>query len=122
MPKKKLVLFAHGSRDPRWHRTFEQATNRVQKTLGESSTDLAYLQMSSPTLLEVAEKAAQDGVDHITVLPLFLSAGGHIAQDIPRLVAEIHQQLPLLRIDVLPPIGEDSRFEDLILARSLEVY
>jgi sirohydrochlorin cobaltochelatase len=114
----RLVLFAHGSSDPRWRETFENLTVELQKALGEDRVRLAYMQSVPPTLFHIAHESARDGINHLRVLPLFLSGGGHVAQDIPELVASVKTKLPQLEIDVLPAIGEDPRILGIIKTMS----
>ncbi len=110
----RLVLFAHGSRDARWRRPFEKLAKDLAHTLGEERVRLAYMEFVGPTLLEVAEEAARQGVYHLRLLPLFFSAGAHVAEDIPAQVAEAAGQYPQLQIKVLPPVGEHPRLAALL--------
>lgn len=119
-PNSRLVLFAHGSADPRWRATCERIARQVAHSLGESRVALAYMQMAEPTLMTVAAAAARDGVGHLKVLPLFFSAGGHVASDLPRLVADVRLDLPELSVDLLSPVGEDERFAELVVALGRE--
>ena len=41
----------------------------------------------APSLADVVREAARDGKLHLRVLPLFLAAGAHVAEDIPRQIA-----------------------------------
>ena len=75
---------------------------------------MAYMELSGPTLMEVAREAADDGVQHLFVLPLFISAGGHVVEDIPRQAAEAEAALPSLKVEVLPAVGQDPRFRELV--------
>ncbi len=106
MNKSRLILFAHGSRDPRWRKPFEVLSSNMAIELGADCVRLAYLEMFRPTLFDIAAEAVRDGFLHLRVLPLFLSAGAHVAEDIPTQVAEAHSLYPQLRIEVLPPVGE----------------
>ena len=110
----RLVLFAHGSSDPRWCETIERLTLRLAADCGQPSVRLAYLQLAPPTLHDVVAEAARDGVHRLCVLPVFLSSGGHVAQDVPPLVEDARRQFPHLEIELLPPIGEDPRFAQLV--------
>lgn len=110
----RLILFAHGSRDSRWRAPFERLEADLKAALGAARVRLAYMEFVGPTLLDVAAESARDGVTGLRVLPLFLSAGAHVAQDIPAQVAEARARNPGLRIDVLPPIGEHPRFAALL--------
>ncbi len=66
-----------------------------------------------PTLDFAIAGLAAEGIGHITVVPLFLAQGGHLKQDLPRLLDDIRRDHPALRIDVTTAIGDS---EDLIKA------
>lgn len=113
MLERRLVLFAHGSRDTRWQLTFNELTNELKERLGNDTVRLAYMEFSPPTLSDVAGEAVRDGKQELSILPLFLAAGGHLAEDIPVQVAEARRHFPQLRIELLPPIGEHPRVKRL---------
>ena len=117
----RLVLFAHGSRDPRWRAPFERLAAELAAELGLERVRLAYMEFVGPTLAEVAAEAARDGVARLRLLPLFLSAGAHVAQDIPEQVEAARRAHPGLRIEVMGPIGEHPGFVALVrdVAREL---
>jgi len=120
MSKTRLVLFAHGSGDPRWRAPFEKLDRELAAELGRERVTLAYMEFVGPTLLDAASGAVRDGIEELRVLPLFLSAGAHVAQDIPEQAAKTRSKFPKLQVQVLPPIGEDQRFVDLIKKASRE--
>jgi sirohydrochlorin cobaltochelatase len=110
----RLILFAHGSRDARWRAPFERLEADLQVALGAGRVRLAYMEFVRPTLLDVASEAVRDGMAGLRILPLFLSSGAHVAEDIPVQAAEARTRNPGLRVEVLPPIGEDPRFAALL--------
>lgn len=59
-----------------------------------------------PALADCATALYADGVRSLRVVPVFLGAGGHLKEDLPRLVEEIRARYPDLAITVEPPIGE----------------
>lgn len=105
----RLILFAHGSRDPRWRKPFEQLASAMAEELGADRVRLAYMEFTAPTLFDVAEEAAYQGVKQMRLLPLFFSAGAHVAEDIPAQVAAVNKAHPSLDVEVLPPVGEHPR-------------
>ena len=113
--KTRIVILAHGSNDPVWCDTFEQHLGRLIAALGKDRVRLAYMQFTEPTLDSVADEASRHGVEALKLMPLFLSAGGHVRDDIPRLVQRARQRHPGLSIEVLPPIGEHPAFRNLVL-------
>ena len=110
----QLVLFAHGSRDPRWRQPLEHLAFEMARTLGHDRVRLAYMEFVGPTLMQVAEEAARQGVERLKILPLFFSAGAHVAEDIPPQVAAAALCFPQLEIDVLPPVGEHPRLRAVL--------
>jgi len=121
MARGVLVLFAHGSRDPRWRIPFERLLVTLQDGPGDFPFRLAFMEFCGPTLLDVAAEEASRGAARMRVLPLFLAGGAHVASDIPRIVDEVRAIHPDLEIEVLPPVGEDPRFIALLerMAREL---
>jgi sirohydrochlorin cobaltochelatase len=67
---------------------------------------LAYLELMRPALPEALAALAQDGTTTIRVVPVFLGAGGHVKEDLPRLVQETLARHPQLRVEIDAPIGE----------------
>ncbi|HEY6572650.1 MAG TPA: CbiX/SirB N-terminal domain-containing protein [Candidatus Eisenbacteria bacterium] len=119
-PATRLLLFAHGSRDPRWREPFERLEATLRAEQGDDRVRLAYMEFVPPTFLDAAADAERDGMTTLRVLPLFLSAGAHVAHDIPAQADEARARHPRLAIEVLPPIGEDPRFVALMKAATTE--
>jgi sirohydrochlorin cobaltochelatase len=120
MSRPLLVLFTHGSRDPRWLEPFEKLEAALKSKLGEDGVRLAHMEISSPTLLEVAGESAGRGVAQIRLLPLFMAGGGHVAHDVPRLAREAEARHPGLNIEILPAIGEHPQLAELICELAVE--
>jgi len=114
MPRSQLILFAHGSRDPRWRAPFLDLLENLRAELGRAGVSLAFMEFAEPTLMDVARDARGEGVEHLRLLPLFLAGGAHVAKDIPEQVAAVEKACPGLKVEVLDPVGEDPRFVELI--------
>lgn len=82
---RPIVLLAHGSRDGRWRRPFEELLLQLERALPRRQIALAYLQFCPPTLDDVMEQLA--GASRVLVVPLFMSGGGHLLRDVPEAVA-----------------------------------
>ena len=67
---------------------------------------LAYLEKMTPTLDQAIASLEHEGVRSIRVVPLFLGAGGHVKDDLPRLVSAARAAHPGLKITLEDPIGE----------------
>jgi sirohydrochlorin cobaltochelatase len=101
-----IVLFAHGARDPEWAQPFEKIRNHIQDRLPDTPVLLAFLELMQPTLADAISKLDQLGTRHITLIPMFLARGGHLKQDLPKLIAHIQAQHPKLTLHLSPAIGE----------------
>jgi sirohydrochlorin cobaltochelatase len=104
--KSALVLFAHGARDPEWSAPFRQIQASVAARCPGTTVELAYLEAMPPKLEEVLERLAASHHDRIIIAPLFMAQGGHLKQDLPRLLDALRQKHPALAFEVLPPVGE----------------
>lgn len=114
MNASKLILFAHGSTDPLWLDTFSKLGRELSGELGEHRVGLAFMEFAKPTLFAALAEAQLDGARSIKLLPLFLSAGGHVSRDIPRLVHAAKLRFPDMEIELLSPIGEHPSFSALV--------
>ena len=111
-----IVLFAHGARDPEWARPFEQIRERVRASRPEYPIELAYLELMTPTLEEAIQSVVREGALAVTVFPLFMAQGGHLKQDLPRILDAIRAGHPHIPISLEPAIGEVPEIIDAIAA------
>jgi sirohydrochlorin cobaltochelatase len=104
--QRAVVLFAHGARNADWARPFQQLVAELGERLPGERIALAFLELMQPSLPDCAAALYADGVRSLRVVPVFLGAGGHLKEDLPRIVAEIRGKFTDLAITVEPPIGE----------------
>lgn len=105
--RSAIVLFAHGARDPEWALPFEKIRAHIQQTLPATTPVLvAFLDCMQPTLDEAITRLSAEGISDVTLIPMFLARGGHLKQDLPRLLTQIQQQHPELTLHISPAIGE----------------
>ena len=109
-PASAILLFAHGARDPSWAEPFRRIVARLRHKQPGIRVELAFLELMQPTLDSAIAGLAAEGIGHVTVVPLFLAQGGHLKQDLPRLLDDIRRHHPALRIDITTAIGDS---EDL---------
>jgi len=102
--KEGIVLFAHGSRDPEWSRPFESVASILSRNF---LVTVAYLELMRPTLAEAVAALAAAGAKSIRVIPMFFGQGGHVKEDLPRLVSELGRAHGDLELVLEKPIGED---------------
>lgn len=108
--RQGIVLFAHGSRDPEWARPFERIAASLSKNK-DSLVKIAYLELMRPSLDEAIADLVASGVEAIRIVPVFLGMGGHVREDLPRLVAAAN---PPVKVTIDPPIGEQASIIEAI--------
>ena len=84
--KRAVVVFAHGSRDPLWHKPMEAVAETLASAEPDLSVRCAYLEISQPDLATACNALADAGIHHIKVIPMFLGVGRHAREDLPLLV------------------------------------
>jgi len=104
--KSALLLFAHGARDPQWAAPFRRIQNDLVKRSPGLTVELAFLELMSPSLEEALDRLSASGHERIVIAPLFMAQGGHLKQDLPRLLDRVRERNPRLSVELLPPIGE----------------
>lgn len=110
-----IVLLAHGSRDPDWSRPFEQIAASLGKKLPAAVVVLAYLE-HGPSLNEALAALKAKGASSVRVVPLFLGQGGHVKNDLPRLVGQARAAHPGVDIALERMIGERPELIEAIAA------
>ena len=117
-----IVLLAHGSPDPRHAVGISTIRDRVAALLDER-IEAAYFQHHGPTLIDQAAAAGGHDPKVVRVLPLLVTAGVHLAEDVPAAVAAAARARPDLEwhlLDPMPPrllaaaaAAEVERFDDV---------
>ena len=113
-----LLVVAHGSR--------RHASNEEIKTLTEalsaclhrhfSFISCAFLELAKPSIPEGIERCVAVGADKVLILPYFLSAGMHIARDIPAEIGKKKEQHPGVRIEISDYCGQSEKMVELLSA------
>lgn len=112
--QRGIVLFAHGSRDPRWQQPIEAVSTRVRQMDPHAHCLCAYLELSSPDLATATADLVAAGCLQVTVLPMFLGTGRHAREDLPVLVQQLASRYPGVHFHVATPVGEDPRVTALL--------
>jgi sirohydrochlorin cobaltochelatase len=111
--KDGIVLFAHGSREAEWAQPFERIASKLRN---EFRVELAYLEQMRPTLEEAIASLASKGAQRVRIIPLFLGAGGHVREDLPKLAQAARERHAGVEIVLERTIGERAEVTDAIAA------
>lgn len=117
---KAIVLFAHGSRDPLWHKPMEAVAAQIAIQAPHTPVACAYLELSPPDLPAVVVKLMADGVKAISIIPMFLGVGRHAREDLPLIVSQLRLQFPDLTLTLAPAVGENAKLVQLLADIALE--
>lgn len=101
-----VILFAHGARDARWSATLGALMHRVQARLPQSHVAQAFLEFQPPTLESALAAALRARCTRIDVQPVFWASGGHVANDVPPLLAAFRSSQPQVALTLLPVLSE----------------
>ncbi|MEV7392536.1 MULTISPECIES: sirohydrochlorin chelatase [unclassified Streptomyces] len=107
-----LVLVAHGSRDPRALSTVRALMDRVRELRPGLPVHLGHIELNEPLL---PDTLAALGDAEAVLVPLLLSRGYHVKQDIPEMAAASPA-----RTRVAAPLGPHPLLVDTLHARLLE--
>jgi sirohydrochlorin cobaltochelatase len=108
------ILFAHGSRDALWRKPVEAVALRVKRLDPARQVACAYLELTEPDIFSCTQRLVDQGVQSITVVPLFLGVGKHAREDLPVLLDKLIVLYPAIQFTLQPAIGEDDRVIELI--------
>ncbi len=112
--KRAVVLFAHGSRDPLWHKPMEAVAAQIAAAESGLEVCCAYLEISQPDLPTACQQLLELGIGHIAVVPMFLGVGRHAREDLPLLVKQLRMQHLDVVFELRPAVGEDPRLIALL--------
>ncbi len=101
-----ILLFAHGARDAGWAAPFEAVAECIRREAPGVRVELAFLEFMSPGLPEAGQRLVDAGCTMVSVVPLFLGAGGHVRKDIPPLLAQFAARHPTVQWSLRRAIGE----------------
>jgi sirohydrochlorin cobaltochelatase len=101
------VLVGHGAKDARWSEPFFALRRVIADRLAPLPVELAFLGLCPPSFEETVAALARQGVRRVLVVPVFLSGGGHVSQDIPPMVEAERGRHPQITFEVAGAIGEE---------------
>ncbi|MGP4085209.1 sirohydrochlorin chelatase [Streptomyces sp. KR55] len=107
-----LVLVAHGSRDPRTLATVHTLIERVRELRPGLPVHLGHIELNEPLL---PDTLAALGDSEAILVPLLLSRGYHIKQDIPDMAAAADA-----RTQVAAPLGPHPLLVETLYTRLVE--
>ena len=115
--KRALLLVAHGSRRGASNDEIRDLAKRLAIQQGNEfdRVEAAFLELAEPSIPGGIELCVQDGALEVVVFPYFLSAGRHVAEDIPEEVRIKQEQYPEIDIHIADYLGIATGMPGMIL-------
>jgi len=117
--KQGILLFGHGSRDPRWREPIEAVARAVEARAPHAAVRCAYLELAEPDFASAVHELAEAGVQRLRVVPMFLGMGKHAREDLPGLVDAARANHSGLQIEVSGAVGESPEVIGLLAELAL---
>jgi len=117
---KALLVVAHGSRRDASNDEIRAVAAGLAAALCDRYqwVEAAFLELAEPSIPAAIDRAIDAGADEVVLFPYFLSAGRHVFEDIPAIVAERQAAHPRVDILLTPYLGQLPGLIELI-ARAL---
>lgn len=115
-----LLIVAHGSRREGSNNEIRTLTATVAHASTNQFDDVscAFLELAEPSIPDGIRQCIDRGATRVTVFPYFLSAGRHVATDIPAEVRQIEHEHPNVDVTIAPYLGSASAISELILQQA----
>ena len=120
-PQDVILLCGHGSRHTDTQAEFIGFTKKTARLVHPLSLDYAFLEFNHPPISKKLEELYQKGYRNFACVPVMLSAGAHVSQDIPELLAEFLANNPKAKGKVAGNFGEHQKVIAVATARTKAV-
>ena len=116
---KTLLLIAHGSRKQSSNDEVALLANRVNGLASEFQlVTHCFLELTEPRVPSAIADLINKGAAQITILPYFLAAGYHVAEDLPKLLDQAKQDFPEVHFSLLEHLGAADLMPQWILQQT----
>lgn len=92
LPKKAIIIIAHGAPSPAWGAKVTVLESEVKEKLKAVMPDnkylvkVAFMEFNKPTISDIISGFEKEGVTDVLAVPLFISPSGHSLEDIPNIL------------------------------------
>ena len=118
------IVIGHGSRLPYNKEVIIENAKRLTE-MGVPRVYYAFNELNEPGIEEIVDKAIAEGADEIIALPLFISEGDHLKNDIPPKIhlmdgireGTFRHNGKMIDVKYAEPIGKDPRLTEVFAAK-----
>ena len=118
--KKAVVLLGHGSIRESANVEVRAMWAMMQAQLPDLDIRGSFVEVAEPALEQVIEQLANEEVEQIVIVPMFLTRGNHLSNGIPRILDAMTEKYPNIKIDLTQHLGADPLLAEIIKNRLRE--
>ncbi|MFB5190753.1 sirohydrochlorin chelatase [Alicyclobacillus fastidiosus] len=118
--KEITLCIGHGSRDDDGNLEFVQFVDRVREAAPDRHFEVAFLELTTPTIADGIDRCVQAGATRIVAIPIILLAASHIKLEIPEMLDQARAKYPDVEIVYGRNIGLHERMIDLLTDRYVQ--
>lgn len=112
-----VLLMAHGSRRSEANDDLIRLAKLVAEQGGYAIVQPSYLELAEPTIPAGGQICVAQGARRVLMLPYFLSAGVHVADDLETHRNELAAEFPEVEFILCPHLGLHPLMATIVLAR-----
>jgi len=134
--KTALLLINHGSRSNEWKRQLLELERRISSRVaaieGIDTLATAFMEHAEPSIAASLRNLDRKGYTDVIVMPVFLTAGTHVFDDIPTIIGKkenpatleqmrlegVERYIPKARTYLAGPLGFSSLLRQNVLRRA----
>ncbi|NOT86252.1 MAG: sirohydrochlorin chelatase [Methylococcaceae bacterium] len=113
-----ILLVGHGSRNQGGNDEIQAFQQQWQAQHPDWRIELCYIELADVLLAEGLRRAAENATQ-VVVIPLILSAAGHVKAEIPEFIETAREQFPQVQFSYAPHLGANMEVLK-VLQRSLK--
>ncbi|MCA9041063.1 MAG: cobalamin biosynthesis protein CbiX [Planctomycetaceae bacterium] len=100
-----VLLIAHGSRRQEANEDLIALARQLREEGTYPIVEYAFLELASPSIPQGAAACVEQGAVQVLMMPWFLSAGRHVADDLSEFCQQFSEEYPETSFTVCPPLG-----------------
>jgi sirohydrochlorin ferrochelatase len=116
--RRAILLVDHGSRRAQANALLDEVAAIVRQRLGASSiVEPAHMEIAEPTIAQGFSRCVERGATTVVVHPFMLAPGRHVAEDLPRLIADAAGAHDGVAFAMAEPLGSHAGVIDAVIER-----
>ena len=115
-----ILYICHGSRVKEASEQAVSFVKQVMKKVEVPIQEMAFLELSEPTISQSFARCVEQGATKIVVIPILLLTAAHAKKDIPEEIQYQQSRYPNIKVKMGSPIGVNDEMVDLLIEKICE--